>query len=65
MTQCQGADAAAMGLKVHLEDRIHVERDGAQVMRVGVHPIGDQYHVEMLAVQNPLVFHSVTREEIG
>ena len=53
-----------MGLKVHLEDRIHVERDGAQVMRVEVHPKGDQYHVEMIAVQNPLGFHSVTREEI-
>ena len=64
MTQYQGAVASAMGLKVHQEDWIHVERDGAQVMRVGVHPKGDQYHVEMQVVQNPLEFHSVTREGI-
>ena len=65
MTQCQGAVAAAMGLNVHQEDWIHVERDDAQAMRVEVHPKGDQYHVEMLAVQNPFVFHSITREGIG
>ena len=51
-----------MGLNVHQEDWIHVERDGAQVVQVEVHPKGDQYHVETLAVQNPLVFHSVTCE---
>ena len=34
---------------------MHVERDGAQGMQVEVHPSGDQYHLEMQAVQNPLV----------
>ena len=56
MTQCQEADAAAMGLKLHPETRSHAERDDAQAMQVGVHPIGDQYHVEKLVMQNPLVF---------
>ena len=50
MTQCQGAVASAMGLKIHQEDWIHVERDGAQAMQVEVHPKGDQYHMEMQAV---------------
>ena len=52
----QEEDAAAMGLKLHPETRTHVERDDAQAMQVGVHPIGDQYHVETLMMQNPLVF---------
>ena len=55
MTQCQGAVAGDMGLKSHQEEGIHVERDGAQGMRVEVHPSGDQYHVEVQAVQNPVV----------
>ena len=54
MTQCQGAVTGAMGLKSHQEEGIHDERDGAQGMQVEVHPSGDQYHVEMQAVQNPL-----------
>ena len=45
-----------MGLKLHPETWTHVECDDAQAMQVGVHPIGDQYHVEKLAVQNPLEF---------
>ena len=48
------AVAGAIGLKSHQEERMHVERDGAQGMQVAVHPRGDQYHVEMQAVQNPL-----------
>ena len=55
MTQCQGAVTGAMGLKSHQENWIHVERNGAQVVQAEVHPTGDQYHVEMQAVQNPLV----------
>ena len=55
MTQCHRTVAGAMGLKLHQEDRMHVERDGAQDMQVEVHPSGDQYHVEMQAVQNPFV----------
>ena len=48
------AVAGAMGLKSHQEERVHVEHDGAQGMQVAVHPSGDQYHVELQVVQNPL-----------
>mgnify|MGYP000854753361 CR=1 FL=1 len=55
MTQCQGAITGAMGLKSHQEEGIHDERDGAQGMQGKVHPSGDQYHLDMQAVQNPFV----------
>ena len=64
MTQCQGAVAGAMGLKSHQEEGIHNERDGAQGMRVEVHPSGDQYHVEVQSCAKPSCFHSVTGEGI-